>query len=639
MRNARYGDAQRARHEKLNPPLVIVALLVAMLVVSSQSPRAAYAAATQDMYRLYNPNSGEHFYTASTMERDSVVAAGWRYEGVGWVAPAASSIPVYRLYSGTDHHYTMSATERDWLVAQGWRYEGIGWYSDEDKTVALYREFNPNVDPSAPTNNSGSHNYTTNKYEHDHLVGVGWRDEGIAWYAREGGRTLPPLASPSANGALRVRGTQLVDQYGNAVQLRGVSTHGLAWFPQYVNQACFRQLRQNWGANVVRLAMYTAEGGGYCSDGNQQELRALVKQGVDYARAADLYAIVDWHVLNDPHGSAGDADFFHTGEAVGFFDSMSQEFASYNNVIYEICNEPNGNTTWQDVKQYAEQVIPVIRANDPDAVILVGSSTWSQEIDKPLADPLPFANLMYTLHFYAATHKSDLRNRMVTCIKGGLPVFVSEFGICDASGNGTIDEAEADAWLQELNRYQVSWCQWSLCNKGESASIISSSCGKVSDFAQGDLSQSGRWLLHALNSESLPDAYEGGSGSSGGSGSLGGSSSGGSSAATATQAQSFTSDSLSCTLTLSNSWEEGGMTCYQYDLAITNTGAARSSWHVDVPFGAPIELLGSWNGSYAVSGSTLRIDNANYNGTLAAGQTLSGIGFQVKAAPGLTLAP
>ncbi|MDO4405248.1 MAG: hypothetical protein Q4C09_09450, partial [Atopobiaceae bacterium] len=138
---------------------------------------------TQVMYRLYNPNSGEHFYTASEKERDSVVAAGWKYEGIGWVAPAESSVPVYRLYSGTDHHYTMDKSESDWLQSVGWRYEGIGWYSDEDETVPLWREFNPNVDPSAPRNNSGSHNYTTSKSEHDYLCSIGWRDEGIGWYA------------------------------------------------------------------------------------------------------------------------------------------------------------------------------------------------------------------------------------------------------------------------------------------------------------------------------------------------------------------------------------------------------------------------------------------------------------------------
>ena len=139
----------------------------------------------QLMYRLYNPNSGEHFYTASAKEKDGLVKAGWKYEGVGWVAPTSktSKKPVHRLYSGTDHHYTMSATERDKLVDAGWTYEGIGWFSaDEANGVPLYRQFNPNVKPWAARNNSGSHNYTTSKAENDKLVKLGWRAEGIGWY-------------------------------------------------------------------------------------------------------------------------------------------------------------------------------------------------------------------------------------------------------------------------------------------------------------------------------------------------------------------------------------------------------------------------------------------------------------------------
>ena len=134
------------------------------------------------MYRLYNPNSGEHFYTASGNERDGLVKVGWKYESLGWIAPTTSKTPVYRLYSGTDHHYTTSAKEKDNLVKAGWKYEGIGWCSDDAKGVPLYRQFNPNVNPKAKRNNSGSHNYTTSKAENDKLVGLGWKAEGIGWY-------------------------------------------------------------------------------------------------------------------------------------------------------------------------------------------------------------------------------------------------------------------------------------------------------------------------------------------------------------------------------------------------------------------------------------------------------------------------
>lgn len=129
------------------------------------------------MHRLYNPNSGEHFYTASVSERNAVMNAGWKYEGVCWVAPTTSNTPVYRLYNPNagDHHYTVSAHERDSLVKAGWRYEGIGWYSDDAKQIPVYRQYNPNA-------LAGAHNFTQSKNENDMLERVGWHSEGIAWY-------------------------------------------------------------------------------------------------------------------------------------------------------------------------------------------------------------------------------------------------------------------------------------------------------------------------------------------------------------------------------------------------------------------------------------------------------------------------
>ena len=128
------------------------------------------------MFRLYNPNSGEHFYTASSSERDNLVVCGWTYEGVAWNAPS-SGYEVFRLYNpnGGDHHYTMSAEERDWLIGLGWRYEGVGWHSDTAQTTPLYRLYNPNAE-------TGSHHYTMSVEERDGLVALGWNDEGIGWY-------------------------------------------------------------------------------------------------------------------------------------------------------------------------------------------------------------------------------------------------------------------------------------------------------------------------------------------------------------------------------------------------------------------------------------------------------------------------
>lgn len=153
---------------------------VAMLMRNGGSLYAMpqWEAATESLQRLYNPNSGEHFYTSDLKEKDVLVGYGWKHEGKGWDAPLASSIPVYRLYNPNagDHHYTTSERERNVLLSVGWQDEGIGWYSDEARSVPLYRQYNPNAKAA------GAHNYTTDTNERDFLVSVGWIDEDIAWY-------------------------------------------------------------------------------------------------------------------------------------------------------------------------------------------------------------------------------------------------------------------------------------------------------------------------------------------------------------------------------------------------------------------------------------------------------------------------
>lgn len=294
-------------------------------------------------------------------------------------------------------------------------------------------------------------------------------------------------------GALQVKKTNLCDKNGNKVMLRGVSTQGIAWFPKYINAKCFQELHDKWGVNVVRLAMYTEEYAGYCSGGNKKELKNKIIKGVQLAKKYNMYAIVDWHILSDQNPQK------HKKEAKEFFKEISATFGSYDNVLYEICNEPNGATTWNTIKSYAEEVIPVIRKNDSDAIIIVGTPNWSQEVDKAAQNPIKkYDNVMYALHFYAGTHKQWLRDRMVSAIKKGLPVFVTEFGTCDASGNGKMNKKEANAWISTLEKYKVSYVNWNLSNKEETSSIISSKCTKSSGFTRSNLSSSGKWLYDLL---------------------------------------------------------------------------------------------------------------------------------------------
>lgn len=297
------------------------------------------------------------------------------------------------------------------------------------------------------------------------------------------------------HGALSVKGTDLVGSSGEKVQLRGMSTHGIAWFPDYINYDTFKYLRNEWNTNCIRLAMYTHENGGYCAGGNKEQLKNLVKNGVDYASQLGMYVIVDWHVLNEQ------SPLVYKEEAKKFFDEMSKQFADKDNVIYEICNEPNSSASWQDVTTYANEIIPIIRANDPNSVILVGTPQWSQNIDQALSAPLKFDNIMYTLHFYAATHTDWLRSRMESCINSGLPVFVSEFGTCDASGNGAVDIGQSNAWKDIIEKHNVSYMCWNLANKNESSSIIASGCSKLYGWSDSELSAQGKWIRDWFKSE------------------------------------------------------------------------------------------------------------------------------------------
>ena len=294
-------------------------------------------------------------------------------------------------------------------------------------------------------------------------------------------------------GKLSVKGTNLVDHTGKTVQLTGVSTHGLSWFPEYVNKDAFQSLRDGFGVNLIRLAMYTDENGGYCTDGDKDKLEKLIDQAVKDTKELGMYVIIDWHVLHDLNPKK------YQQEAEKFFDKMSAKYADYDNVIYEICNEPNGGTSWSDVKAYAEDIIPVIRKNAKDSVIIVGTPTWCQDVDVAAKDPITkYDNLLYAVHFYAATHKDDIRNKTKQAIEAGLPIIISEFSICDASGNGGIDYDSAAAWMELADKYHLSFAGWSLSNKAETASLLSPDCKKTSGFTESDLSETGKWLMSEI---------------------------------------------------------------------------------------------------------------------------------------------
>lgn len=429
------------------------------------------------------------------------------------------------------------------------------------------------------------------------------------------------------HGKLSVSGTDLVDEHGNVTQLCGVSTHGIQWFPQYVNKDAFQSIRDDWGGNLVRLAMYTAEGG-YCEGGNKANIKSTVISGVDYATDLGMYVLIDWHILHDLDPNV------HKAEAIDFFDEMSKKYADNDHVLYEICNEPNGGTSWASVKSYAEEVIPVIKANNPDAIIIVGTPTWSQDVDEAAKNPITgYSNIMYAVHFYADTHKDGIRNKVVTAEKAGLPVFITEFSICDASGNGNNNKAEADKWIALLDEYNISFCAWNLSNKNESSSLIAANNNKLSGWSYDELSDSGKWLVDTFathgdknsglakgkapsvqsttdNQNNNQNTSQNNQPVSEGSGSIG---------------------NVKATVSASNSWSDGSGTCTQYTVTLDNTGSGSvSGWTIEIDFGTALLIDQNWCCKASVSGNKLIITPESFNSSLSGNSSTSDIGFIVK---------
>jgi endoglucanase len=273
----------------------------------------------------------------------------------------------------------------------------------------------------------------------------------------------PPRAK---YGRLAVIGNHLCDSNGKPVQLRGMSTMGLQWHGDVVNTKAFVALAKDWKADVVRLALYVGEGG-YAA---HPELKQLVWKGVDLAIALGMYAIVDWHVVTP--GNPNDPVY---GGARAFFDEVSGKYAKVPNILYEIMNEPNGEVTWAaDLKPYAEKMVATVRANDPDGIILIGSGTWSQDVDVAAADPMQGKNLMYTFHFYAGSHGETLRSKVQAALDRGAAVFCSEWGTSEASGTGGPYLPASEEWLAFLDRHTIGWTNWSLCDKSETSAAIRS---------------------------------------------------------------------------------------------------------------------------------------------------------------------
>ncbi|MXO05135.1 glycoside hydrolase family 5 protein [Flavobacterium sp. HBTb2-11-1] len=294
------------------------------------------------------------------------------------------------------------------------------------------------------------------------------------------------------HGQLSVLGTQLVDKDNNPIVLRGLSFGWHSMWPRFYNEKAVSWLKKDFNCNVVRAAM-GIELGDYSYIKDPQFSKEKIEAVVNGAIKSDIYVIIDWHSHN-----------INLREAKQFFEEMSKKYAKYPNIIYEIFNEPDYETWWE-VKNYAEEIIQVIRENDPNNIILVGCPHWDQDIDLPAEDPIRgYTNIMYTMHFYAATHGKELRDRTDLAIKRGLPVFISESAGMEASGDGPLNYKAWQEYIDWMESKKLSWITWSVSDKDETCSILKKSAKSDGKWRDEDLKDSGikvREYLRKYNKE------------------------------------------------------------------------------------------------------------------------------------------
>ncbi|PIQ11036.1 MAG: glycoside hydrolase [Ignavibacteriales bacterium CG18_big_fil_WC_8_21_14_2_50_31_20] len=291
------------------------------------------------------------------------------------------------------------------------------------------------------------------------------------------------------HGQLSISGTNLVDSSGEIIVLRGMSLFWSQWGDDYYNEETIKWLRDDWKCTVIRVAM-GVEGGGYLENSSVEFQKA--SSVIDACIKFGIYVIIDWH---DHHAES------HTNEAISFFHNISLKYGNQPNIIYELYNEPLAVSWKEIIKPYAESVINTIRKNGSKNVIIIGTPNWSQDVEDVINNRINDNNLAYVFHFYSSTHTADLRNKAFSSINAGIPLFVSEWGLSEASGNGNINLAESKIWMNFLEQYNLSWCNWSVMNKDESSAALLPTTTNLSGWNESQLSQSGKMIREYLIKE------------------------------------------------------------------------------------------------------------------------------------------
>ncbi|WED66827.1 glycoside hydrolase family 5 protein [Synoicihabitans lomoniglobus] len=299
------------------------------------------------------------------------------------------------------------------------------------------------------------------------------------------------VGAVSVHGRLRTAGNQIVGKHGEPVSLAGMSFFWSQWKGEFYQPSTVAWLKADWQANLVRAAVGVGRDGQ--PDPDLDKVHALIRAAIDQ----DIYVIIDWH---DHRAEA------HTAAAVAFFEEMARTYAGNPHVIYEIYNEPLQVSWSETIKPYAETVIAAIRAHDPDNLIIVGTPNWSQRVDEAAADPLDDSNVAYTLHFYAGTHKADLRARAITALEANIALFVTEWGTVNADGDGEVDHESVAAWMKFMRQWNLSHANWAVSDKEEGASIVRPGASTSGGWTDDDLTASGRFVRELIRDWNQPVA-------------------------------------------------------------------------------------------------------------------------------------
>ena len=300
----------------------------------------------------------------------------------------------------------------------------------------------------------------------------------------------------SLHGQLGIADGMIVDAHDHPVQLKGMSLFWSQWQPQFYNFETVKMLKEHWDINVIRAAM-AIEHEGYLE--NPEREKEKIFAVIDAAIELGIYVIVDWH---DHHAED------HLEQASAFFSEVARLYGDYPNIIYEPYNEPLDVSWTQVLIPYHQAVIAAIRQHDPDNIIVLGTPNWSQRVDLAAEDPIKGEHLAYTLHFYAGTHKSELRKRAQKAMEKGIALFVTEFGTTNADGDGAVDIQETRKWMEFMDNNKLSWCNWSIADKDEASAALrpGTTPGELNQDTQ--ISPSGKLIRAALQKDLRQDNQE-----------------------------------------------------------------------------------------------------------------------------------